>query len=499
MRLINTGWYGYDDGMAGTPPTPLLEDAIDVPLWLIDDRETAFAERARRDRALGLAITVRTPLGRVRRWWRALDAPERPCQGARFTRARSLATFALTVTAALFGAGLALAVLSYEGRYPVNVVTALALLVGVPFSLMCLAALLMLGHIPGLGGLQRTLAALNIGNLAGRMTMRLVRDGGSAEVLVAGWRRGHGGPVARFSRWQLIVWSQWAGLTFSAAALATCFALVVFTDLAFGWSTTLDVSAGDARHIVNVVSWPWAELAPDAVPTLELIEESRYFRLKGTDTVASPAQLTGWWPFLLMAMIVYGILPRAALLALAFIRLNAATRSLLLDHPEVRALLDRMNATVVDLDGGEPETPPAASPSARRLSRVPRFAAGTLAISWNDALSTAGAPLKDQLTDGRCLDAGGARSLADDEALLAAVEPGRATAIVVFTKAWEPPLLDLEDFLQKLRQRIGKGTSIVVVPLGINGGAPSAEEMAAWDHGVSRIGDPELYVHEATA
>ena len=480
--------------MAETRETSLLEDAIDVPLWLVDDRARRFADRVHRDRTLGVAIAARRPLDRVRTWWRRVEAPDRGDVGYRIARARSLATLTIAVTAFVLGASLALAVLRFDGQYPVNVVTALALLAGLPFLLVCTTLLLLPGHLPGFGGLQRALATINAGNLAAAVFNRI--SGDEASRLRTGWPRGRGGPAARFSKWQLILWSQWGGLCFSTAALVVCFAQVVFTDLAFGWSTTLDVSTGEAVRIVSVIAWPWASFLPDAVPGATLIEESRYFRLADSQaTPASAARLTGWWPFLLMALTIYGIAPRLALWVFAKARLSRATRGLLLDHPEVRALLDRMDSTVVDLDNAEPTESPITHGPPQRPPPDLRFADAAVSISWNEALSGADWAAQ-QLPGGRYLEAGGARGLDEDERIVANLDLTGATSILLFTKAWEPPLLDFQDFLGKLRARLGKQVSIVVVPLGINGTAADADDLVAWDHGVSRLGDPRVYVHE---
>ena len=70
----------------------------------------------------------------------------------------------------------------------------------------------------------------------------------------AGWRRGHGQAVGAFSQWQMLLWSQLAAVSFSAACVATAFGLVVFTDVPpgpalvrlhdVGFERTIDVGSG---------------------------------------------------------------------------------------------------------------------------------------------------------------------------------------------------------------------------------------------------------------
>ena len=104
--------------------------------------------------------------------------------------------------------------------------------------------------------------------------------------------------------------------------------LVVFSDVAFAWSTTLvDLDAARFHALVTALARPWAWLWRDAVPSLALVEATRsrlegaYVQHAGGGRAVDPALVGGWWRYLLAA-IAYGLLPRA--LALAVARLRAA-------------------------------------------------------------------------------------------------------------------------------------------------------------------------------
>ena len=70
------------------------------------------------------------------------------------------------------------------------------------------------------------------------------------------------------------------------------------------------------------------------------MEVSRYYRLE-TDLVseARAVELGGWWPFVLMCVLTYGLAPRLVLLAFGSWRLSFATRAMIRQDPEVLALL----------------------------------------------------------------------------------------------------------------------------------------------------------------
>ena len=62
--------------------------------------------------------------------------------------------------------------------------------------------------------------------------------------------------------------------------------------------------------------------------------------------------------------------------------------------------------------------------------------------------------------------AGSPRSVAEDDALVAALGE-RAAGVVIFAKGWEPPSGDLADFVSELRDRIDAAQPVVVAPVGV--------------------------------
>ena len=133
-----------------------------------------------------------------------------------------------------------------------------------------------------------------------------------------------------------------AGLAFAATALLTLLVQVLVRDLAFGWSTTLQTSVPAYHALVEQLAWPWRGWLPGAVPGLELVEQSRYFRLGG-EAPADPERLGAWWPFLAMLWLCYVLLP-VILLGLARLHLNYRAGVLLRRHPGWAALRQRFAA-----------------------------------------------------------------------------------------------------------------------------------------------------------
>jgi hypothetical protein len=191
----------------------------------------------------------------------------------------------------------------------------------------------------------------------------------------------------------------------------------------------------------------------------------------------------------------YGLLPRCCLLLLAFIRLRAATRNLLLDDPQVRALLDRMNAAEIHL-GSDIKESATVFPDAEAQS-APALSGDAVVIVWSGAL-----PLRDvarwtarhlrwRVTE--ALEAG-SRTIAADEAVIERVAALQPNPVIVDVRGWEAPLLDLQDFIQALRAKVGPQCSLIVVPVGANGDITSEAQRSTWSRWTARVGDPALYL-----
>jgi hypothetical protein len=477
----------------------LFETAVDVPLWLEADQLTPYAERVRRDREIARQIARDDPIARVREWWQraARDAPGRA--GPRLGRLRTLVTIAMAAVGSVAGVAVALAAFAYDGSQPVNVVRLLALLVGTQLVLLALTLLLLPARVPGLHHLQDLLTTLNPGAWAAAVYAKLAQASpDAARLLELHTARP---AAARFMKWQLLCWSQTAAVMFNVAALVTAIMLVTFSDLAFGWSTTLDADAGTVARAAQAIARPWASFAPAAVPSAELVAQSQFFRLERAGVVGGAARALGaWWPFTLLALLTYGLLPRALLLALAAARLRAATAALLLQDSRVAALLDRMASPAVETAAAGRE---AAPPFEIGLATAehPPLTGTARALIWENSLSADAARSYARRHLGlEVIDVAeaGAGRLATDRAALEHLAAERSQTLIVFTPAWEPPLLELRDFLAELRQRIGKAAPIVVAPVPDGPRAVTEVERATWQRAIAQLADPRIYVETGT-
>ena len=109
----------------------LFIDAVQIPAYLEADRGTPYTERLHRDRTIGASVSAQTPMQQVRAWYgqvvlQTSGLATAQTFGRRLQHGRRVIAFLMLVLGAFTGAGVASAVFHYDGTWPVNVVTVLA-------------------------------------------------------------------------------------------------------------------------------------------------------------------------------------------------------------------------------------------------------------------------------------------------------------------------------------------------------------------------------------
>jgi len=270
--------------------------------------------------------------------------------------------------------------------------------------------------------------------------------------------------------------AQGGGLSFAVTALLTLLAMVVAQDLAFGWSTTLNAAAGGYHQLTSALATPWSWLWPAAVPDLTLVEATRFFRA-GTNTSLTPARWGQWWPFVSMLWLVWVVLPRLLLRLLASALVHLRTRQLLLHHPGLNALRERMATPVLDTGAGRNDANDLPDTQHNTLLQpLPEKAhllswAGARTVNDKQALPS----VLSAICLGPALNVGGLASLGQDQQAIAqlAVSNDAVTAIVL-VRSWEPPTGELLDFLTSARQSWPTDSRVCLLPLEATARPPSA-------------------------
>lgn len=448
-----------------------------------------------------------------------------PLPGTVWQELSLLAHLLVVLFGLVAGAGLAGSLLLYSGTTPLNVSVYFGLFVVVQVALLGMQAVLF-----GYRRLRRLeLESSTLYVLVGRLLMRIldaVRRW--SQRALTGRQRLNLAAIAGSVRQRkelaaLLVWPgfmllQAGGIGWNLGVIAATLAKVTFSDIAFAWQSSLQLSAEAVADLVRWIALPWAWMAPQTVPSLEQIQGSQIVLKEGLAHLAT-GNLLSWWPFLVCAVLVYGLLPRCLLLVLGMVRQRQALEQLHFATLSIRPLLRRMTSPRIDTHG----LPDPAHQNDRRspVADAPPVTVPITGLGPDTAVSGERGLLlvPDELYDD-CPQADAAELLrqtgchtlhrlqyngpealgaAKPEELARALAEHVPTALFLVQEAWQPPLKETEQMLHGLRQLIGPQIPIVILLIGrptpqtILTQAES-EQVEIWSRKVRAMGDPCLVV-----
>jgi len=390
-------------------------------------------------------------------------------------------TFVLVVFAFVLGLLAGVALLSYNGQEPVNVIYFMAVAVFFPLFTMLLTVLSMFRASSTENVLIHLSPAFWMGKIVEFLPGRVQEQikGLKINPLLANW--------IIIKRSQLIV------LFFSLGLLLALMGVIVTKDIAFAWSTTLQLSPEVFHGFLHTIALPWRELAPSAVPSRELIEQSQYFRLGvrlDEEMIAHASQLGEWWKFLAFSTLFYAVFLRFGIFIFASFGLNAAIKRSLLTLNGTAKLLREINEPIISTHAPKDEKVFIAE-EGHYSQIVNRLDASYDAIQgWaipHDELLVLGERLKiiTPVHD----EVGGANTL-DEDTEIVFKSHGE---ILLIVKAWEPPTMDFIDYLSELTDKVDK---VIVVPIGTraNSYEASHKEMDIWENKLSLLGDKKVWL-----
>ena len=494
---------------------PTLRDLFDLSRQLQLDRDASHSSLRHRDREIGreLSAMQARPVAQLQNWLQRLREDTGGLLGDRVNSLHRLGLLVLAAVGVLTGWGTAAVVFLYDGTHPVNVIHVVVVFVFVQLLLLLLFALSLLPGavtrwLPGMRALQELFGLFSPGRLQRLLNRFLPQGQRDAAGSLLGKGIAHQKLYGSVDRWITVHSSQTFAVFFNLGALASALYLVAFSDLAFSWSTTLQVEAVEAQRWTDVLSAPWATFFADARPSSQLIESTRYFRLQegSFPSAVSPVGLGGWWPFLIMCMAVYGLVPRALTWFVARQRFGAALRRSFLNLPGTADVLARLNSELVETgaEGEELRATESESRMGRAETAADLAGQSVVVIDWSDSVPDEELGRSWLVKEASLMAAswhaagGGLAPEQDHETIGTVAERDTASTVVVLVKAWEPPMAELLDFLGELRARTPRERPILVTPVGqdTSGSTQIAEpgDVDVWRQTIARTGDPWLRV-----
>jgi len=433
--------------------------------------------------------------------------------GRAFVRGQRILSYILVVVGLAVGWTTAALLLDVkDGQEPVNLLWFMAVTIGGQLVLLVLLLLsqVLLRLAPNLPVLDDLHEALRL--VLATLQRIVLRGAGGQKAreqfkAAAARLRMRASLYKPVERWLLLATTQSFAIAFNIGVIACCIRLILFTDLAFAWGTT--VTSIDTDGIHKATSWlskAWSWLVPSAVPSPELITETQYFRLESRFTEApagtrgNPELVGDWWRFMMAAVVTYGLLPRLVLGVAARLGLAWSLMRLPLGSADITAILRRMAAPTVQVTGdagGADGAEPARAVASRAVR--PEDVGPASVVLWRD-IPVDEAWVNRALARGfggnlaRLLRAGGADFLADravSEELAVHTDP-----IFIVAEAWEPPDKSIRRFLRFIREAAGKQRPITVALVGRGQQGrftvPDGSDMALWRDRLTLLEDPYI-------
>ncbi len=519
-----------------------LPDIIDLEYFLNLDRriEEEEGEDAliKRDRALylkrlkgkdaaGTAILLRQWLDSMRKHHADGLLP-----GKLWYEAYRLASILALCIGAVMGAGVALSLLVYNGREPINVSIFLLVLVFSQLFLVILTTIFLIlsrfsnwdkAARPAISLVSR-LFSLLLKWLASKIPVKSLQDFQAAIGNMRMMRQVYGSVYI----WPFFLLIQLFGTGFNLGALAATLLRITCVDLAFGWQSTLELGPDTAYSIVRFLAAPWAWMLPPGVgfPDAGQIAGSRMILKEGIYHLAT-TDLVSWWPFLCMCILVYGLLPRLGLFVFGQFMLRRSLRQINFEAARFRPVIRRMTVETlstsglteqVTIKGKSPVTDKSGSNIEQEVEKTGNEAGGvSKSFLPQPALVLVPEDIAEVL-DRESLERFGHKAgfnvteteVVDEECQIEKEPCGQAIRsrlqehigpVVVVREAWMPPLRETIDFLKQVRRMSRQDNAIIILLAGRpepDGGLRSAarQDVEQWQRQVAAIGDPCMMVME---
>ncbi|MBF0099545.1 MAG: DUF2868 domain-containing protein, partial [Desulfobacterales bacterium] len=273
---------------------------------------------------------------------------------------------------------------------------------------------------------------------------------------------------------------QLAGVCFNIGILCSTLVKIIISDVAFGWQSTLQMSAVVLHEWVNIVASPWSWLMASsmAYPSLEQIEGSRMILKEGIYHLAT-SDLISWWPFLCFSVLFYGLCLRLFLLCIGKLYQCVCLMRLDFKHAACDQRIRQMYSPIVDIVDlkktdslNKPIMQPELLPIHLSLNKI--YSDVVLLISddiFNQChdselnqyiFNTLGCTIKQKYkyTIDDTIDQG------LFELLKTIHWKKNALSLLMIQEAWLPPIMEHVSFIRTLRKQIGQTTLIYIGLIG---------------------------------
>lgn len=396
------------------------------------------------------------------------DKLKKPLASETFSSTLYVMTLVLALIAFSLGLLSGIGLLSYSGKEPVNVIYFMTMVIFFPLFTMTLTLVAILRANSSQSVLVHISPAFWMEKILGLLPGKVQEN--IAELKI--------NPL--LANWVVIKRSQVLALFFSFGLMIALLGVVTTRDIAFSWSTTLHITPEAFYDFLYALALPWRDFFPWAVPSMELIEQSHYFRLGdrlSEEMIAHASVLGEWWKFLAFATVFYAIILRFFMCVATSLGLSHAVEQSLLALKGTVKLLREINEPIISTHSVQTEAAfvPNDTSYGQTVHRLDASYDGVQgwAITHDELLLLCDSM---QIISPNHFEVGGANSLEEDLEIITKSKG----EILLFVKAWEPPTMDFSDYLEELTAKADK---VLVTPVGTaeNDYMPTPKERDVWD------------------
>ncbi len=504
-------------------------DLIDLSFFSNLDNEVDQAQLHKRDRSIYLAENLeKQEKGKkelLQQWLRRRRREVSPdtggaSPGSIVHDALSLLTSILLGVGLISGMAAGISFFSYSGTTPVNVFHFLFIFI---FSQLALYVFLLVSAMLRLLGTRQlpSVIVLMYGALMSFCTRRIARPimaKLSAEQRYAceqtlGLIRKNRSSYGPLLFWPLFTLSQLVMVAFNTGLLAATLFRIVTSDIAFGWQSTIQFTSPVIYKGVQIFAYPWSWLIPEhyGYPSLSEIEGSQIVLKEGIYHLAT-RDLVSWWPFLILCLLVYTLLPRFLLLLLGRLRRHRSLQRFFAKSPESLRIVQRMTTPLLSTQAAPLEPRDSGSRISDEhqenhpFSPMPEYALTLLIPVDIKQLCEPPELIARLRRQGFLIDRHEIifTDYASDQAVLEKLGncswQGNNGLLILF-EAWMVPIQDSLLFLKELRSAVGNHTPIYVGLIGRNQDdriltRPTVQESNIWRQKLAGLGDAFLLVQE---
>lgn len=519
--------------MIHSPPAWNIEDLIDLEYFIhleesLPDGPEKEA-RHKKDRAFHLeqmrSHAGDKPVSRaavLRSWLEFRRVPLRESHphdhvlpGDAFRQLYAVMMLVMILTGFSSGSGLCFSFLVYRGSEPLNVSAYLGLFVLTQIALMAFfSAGLIVARFRG-AFRAPSLIRLLLGSAMVRLSVwirkkthrHLNASQRNSFAAALGMLRGKSIRYSGVFPWPPIILTQVFAVWFNIGVLTATLLRIIGSDLAFGWQSTLQLSAAAVHKGVVWLALPWSRLVPEHIahPSLAQIEGSRIILKDGIGQLSSP-DLAAWWPFLCFSVLVYGLLPRIVFLTAAVVMKKRALRRVSFNSAAFDKLLLSLSSPAIETfaetkENGGPHDLPAPVPPVTAIEGLSH----PMVVLVPDDIGMEGmakdlgrhvmtlfrTPMSRSVQV--CLDPDLDREKIDE---LISESQGR---LALLMESWQPPIRETLQYILEIKSQGGTGFKLYLLMTGKPGvdnrlTPPGDTELTVWKEKIFALGDPDIRV-----